>query len=260
MARVTGLGGIFVKTDDPAGLREWYRTRLGIDVEDFGASFQWREAMNPDVTGYSVWGVFPQATHYFDPSSRPFMINFRVDDLDGVLKSLRSAGESVADGVHEDEYGRFGWAMDPDGTRIELWQPPAAGAAAPEGFAATIRRFLEAVDAGDEAALAGCFDPEASMYFPFREPPGLVEGREAIITRFRGLFAAWRRREKAPPFVGFVPQELSVRAAGPGHALATFIVGIEGSSGRRTALGRQTLEGWRILHLHASNPGVAPKG
>lgn len=98
------------------------------------------------------------------------------------------------------------------------------------------------------------------MYFPFREPSGLVEGREAIIARFRGLFAAWRRRGKAPPFVGFVPKEMSVRATGPSHALATFIVGIEGSSGRRTALGRQTLEGWRILHLHASNPGAGPKG
>jgi predicted enzyme related to lactoylglutathione lyase len=258
MARVTGLGGVFVKTTDPARLREWYRSRLGIDVQDFGASFEWREAGNPDVTGYSIWGVFPEATSYFDPSTRPFMVNFRVDGLDVLLEHLRSTGEPVAEGVHEDEFGRFGWVMDPDGTRIELWQPTVAVEPATDGLARVIHGFLAAVDAGDEAALAGCFDPEASLYFPFRDSAGLTEGREAIIERFGRLFAAWRCRGKSPPFVGFVPEDLAVRAAGPGHALATFTVGIDASRGRRTVLGRQALEGWRILHLHASNLGTPP--
>lgn len=125
MGKVTGIGGVFFKCRDPKGLIEWYRTHLGLEPEDHGsAMFHWREHDDPEREGFTVWGPFSEDTAYFDPSKRPFMVNFRVDDLDAILASLREAGVEVDDKVEEYEYGRFGWFMDPEGTRIELWEPP----------------------------------------------------------------------------------------------------------------------------------------
>jgi predicted enzyme related to lactoylglutathione lyase/ketosteroid isomerase-like protein len=254
VGRVTGLGGVFVKSADPDALKDWYASRLGVDVKDFGANFEWRELEQPEVVGYSVWGVFGESTAYFEPSRRPFMVNLRVQDLDGLLEALRKAGEAVDERVEACEYGRFGWVMDPDGTRIELWEPPPSVAGRPvAGVEQIIHRFLAAVDTGDAETLASCFEPDASMYFPFENTSALVEGREAIMERFLQLFDAWRRRDVKMPYVGFKPEHVVVRSAGPGHALATFTVGIEGAPGRRTVLARDTLDGWRVLHLHASN-------
>lgn len=125
MPKVTGIGGVFFKCRDPGGLAEWYREHLGVDVAEWGgAHFPWREHDDPAQEGFTVWGPFSEDTEYFDPSDRPFMVNFRVDDLDAVLKRLRAAGVDVDDKVEEYDYGRFGWFMDPEGTRIELWEPP----------------------------------------------------------------------------------------------------------------------------------------
>jgi catechol 2,3-dioxygenase-like lactoylglutathione lyase family enzyme len=125
-ARVTGIGGIFFKSSDPGNLGAWYREHLGLDVADWGGtSFEWREARPPGRKASTVWSLFPSNTKYFDPSGAPFMINYRVDDLDRVLRALRREGCSVDARVEESEYGRFGWVMDPEGNRIELWQPPA---------------------------------------------------------------------------------------------------------------------------------------
>lgn len=124
MAKVTGIGGVFFKSRDPKGLAAWYREHLGLEVEDWGGvSFRWR-----DPNGFTVWSPFREDTSYFDPSDRPFMINFRVDDLDGMLARLREAGVRVDDKLEESEFGRFGWFLDPEGTRIELWEPPGLDA------------------------------------------------------------------------------------------------------------------------------------
>jgi len=123
--RVTGIGGVFFKAKDPGKLGEWYRDHLGIPVEGWGGcAFPWRHDDNPRKQGQTIWSPFPADTAYFKPSRKPFMVNFRVDDLHGVLKALRKEGVSVDKQVEESEYGKFGWIMDPDGNRIELWEPP----------------------------------------------------------------------------------------------------------------------------------------
>jgi len=125
MKRVTGIGGIFIKARDPAALREWYRRHLGIEVEDWGGVvFRWSGPDNPSGTGATVWSIFPESSDYFAPSDARFMVNYRVDDLHAVLAALRSEGCAVDDKVEESEFGRFGWVMDPEGNRVELWQPP----------------------------------------------------------------------------------------------------------------------------------------
>jgi predicted enzyme related to lactoylglutathione lyase len=122
MAKVVGLGGIFFKSRDPVALAAWYAQHLGFEVEEWGgARFQDGEAR----AGYAVWAPFPADTTYFGPGKRGYMVNFRVDDLAGLLEQLRAAGVEVDERVEQSEYGRFGWITDPEGTRIELWQPPA---------------------------------------------------------------------------------------------------------------------------------------
>ncbi len=127
MKRVTGIGGIFFKANDPDALRKWYGDHLGIESEgDSGAMFSWREAENPEQEGFTTWSAFPADTRYFDPSKAPFMINYRVADLDLLLQQLRDEGVEVDPRIEEYEYGRFAWIMDPEGNRIELWEPPAS--------------------------------------------------------------------------------------------------------------------------------------
>jgi predicted enzyme related to lactoylglutathione lyase len=126
MKRVTGIGGIFFKSKNPEKIKEWYRKHLGIEPEAEGnVSFKWRDNDDPKRTGSTVWASFPHDTDYFNPSSAPFMINYRVENLDYLLEQLRKEGVKVEDRIEEYEYGRFGWLMDPEGNRIELWQPPA---------------------------------------------------------------------------------------------------------------------------------------
>ena len=125
MKRVTGIGGIFFKSDDPEKTYQWYETHLGIkrSPDGAGAIFEWREAHDPESKSMTVWSVFPRSTKYFDPSHSGFMINYRVDDLDALLEALKAEGVQIEH--REDyDYGRFAWIMDPDGNRIELWEPP----------------------------------------------------------------------------------------------------------------------------------------
>lgn len=125
MKRVTGIGGVFFKARDPESLRAWYRRHLGLEIQDWGGmSFRWRDGEKPDVEGVTVWTIFPASTDYFAPSSAPFMINYRVDDLAPLLDVLRAEGCTVDDRLDESEFGKFGWVMDPEGNRIELWEPP----------------------------------------------------------------------------------------------------------------------------------------
>lgn len=125
MERVTGIGGIFFKSRDPKALADFYRDRLGVEFGfDHGAVFRWRDASDPERGGSTVWSIFAGDTQYFAPSTAPFMVNFRVRDLDAMLAQLRAAGVEVDAKVEDSDFGRFGWCMDPDGNRVELWQPP----------------------------------------------------------------------------------------------------------------------------------------
>jgi catechol 2,3-dioxygenase-like lactoylglutathione lyase family enzyme len=129
--RVTGIGGVFFKSQDPAKLADWYRVHLGIASESGGTGakaprfhpFEWKETDDPAKTGVTVWTVFPESSKYFDPSHAPFMINYRVANLERLLAQLKSEGVTVDDKIDDEPNGRFGWAMDPEGNRIELWQP-----------------------------------------------------------------------------------------------------------------------------------------
>jgi predicted enzyme related to lactoylglutathione lyase len=123
MKRVTGLGGVFFKSQDKTALTKWYSDRLGLDADEYGKMFQWRDDENPESRGYTVWSPFKEDTKYFEPSSKPFMINFRVDDLAGLLAALRQEGVQVVGEIQDEENGRFGWIMDPEGNKIELWEP-----------------------------------------------------------------------------------------------------------------------------------------
>ena len=124
MQRVTGIGGIFFKSPDPKALSAWYRDHLGLDVSDWGgAIFRWGGSDSP--SGTTIWSPFADDTNYLAPSSAPFMINFRVADLDALLAALRVEGCTVLDKTDSSEQGKFGWVIDPDGNKIELWQPPA---------------------------------------------------------------------------------------------------------------------------------------
>jgi catechol 2,3-dioxygenase-like lactoylglutathione lyase family enzyme len=128
MKRVTGIGGIFIKSPDPARLRDWYQKHLGIPVEAWGGTaFQWAGPENPDGRGATVWNVFEASSNYFNPSPAPFMVNYRVADLRALVAALRAEGCQVDDKVDESEYGKFGWVVDPDGNKIELWEPPEGG-------------------------------------------------------------------------------------------------------------------------------------
>jgi predicted enzyme related to lactoylglutathione lyase len=124
--RVTGLGGFFFKAKDPKAMYDWYQTHLGIQTgaDGSGAMFHWRDAADPEKTGLTVWSIFPQDTKYFDPSPAPFMMNFRVENLAELLKLLREEGVTIDPKVEEFDYGKFAWITDPEGNRIELWEPP----------------------------------------------------------------------------------------------------------------------------------------
>ena len=125
MKRVTGIGGVFFKSKDPKALAAWYRTHLGVEVEDWGgAVFRWRSPETPDGAGTTVWNPFPHDTTYFEPGGSAFMINYRVADLHALLAVLREEGVAVLEHVEESEFGKFGWVIDPDGNKVELWQPP----------------------------------------------------------------------------------------------------------------------------------------
>ena len=128
MKRVTGLGGIFFKAKDPKALYEWYRKHLGVESAPDGSGAMWRDADHPEIPGCNVFAIFPAETTYFAASQSSFMVNFRVENLDELLQALREEGVEVDSKVEEHEYGKFGWIMDPEGNRIELWEPPNTGA------------------------------------------------------------------------------------------------------------------------------------
>lgn len=125
MKRVTGIGGIFFNANDPVSLRAWYKRHLGIDVQDWGGtSFTWTDAEGKPANGTTVWSIGVASSDYFAPSKASFMINYRVDDLAALLQVLRDEGCDVMEKMEDSEFGKFGWVMDPEGNKVELWQPP----------------------------------------------------------------------------------------------------------------------------------------
>ncbi len=121
MKRVTGLGGFFFKTKDAISLKSWYSKHLGFVTDEYGATFSWHKENGQK--GYTVWSLFKEDTTYFNPGTKPFMINFRVENLEELLKTLKEEGVQVVGEMEVYEYGKFGWILDPEGNKIELWEP-----------------------------------------------------------------------------------------------------------------------------------------
>ncbi len=125
MKRVTGIGGIFFKANDAPALQAWYQRHLGIDVQAWGgAAFSGADAEGKPLGGSTIWSIAPAQAEQFEPGTAPFMVNYRVDDLHALLKALREEGCKVLDKTDDSEYGKFGWVIDPEGNKVELWQPP----------------------------------------------------------------------------------------------------------------------------------------
>ena len=123
MARVTGVGGVFLRAKDPKALKAWYVQHLGLTLSDYGGvTFQWSDEV-PAGTGMTIWSTFADDTKYFGPERQAVMINYRVDDLEALLAQLTEAGVPIAERSEDYSYGRFAWIVDPEGNRLELWQP-----------------------------------------------------------------------------------------------------------------------------------------
>ena len=127
--RVTGIGGVFFKTEDPKKLKAWYAKHLGFKTDEYGTIFRWIDPNNKDAKemAYTVWGTFKNDTTYFNPNDKQFMFNYRVDNLMRLLKVLKDAGVQVIGEIEEYPYSKFGWIMNPEGNKIELWEPKDDG-------------------------------------------------------------------------------------------------------------------------------------
>lgn len=123
MKRVTGIGGIFFKCKDPAKVREWYSTHLGLNTNQYGAVFEWFQGADSIIKGFTQWSPFKETTKYFEPSTKDFMINYRVADLEALVAQLRIEGVTIADSIETYDYGKFVHIIDIEGNKIELWEP-----------------------------------------------------------------------------------------------------------------------------------------
>lgn len=123
MKRVTGIGGIFFKSKDPQQIKEWYKTHLGFDTDQWGTNFEWRQGADPTQKGFTQWSPFTETTEYFAPSQKEFMINYRVEDIEALVVVLKQEGVTVLDEIEAFEYGKFVHILDGEGNKIELWEP-----------------------------------------------------------------------------------------------------------------------------------------
>lgn len=123
MKKVTGIGGIFFKCEDPEKVREWYKNHLGLDTNAYGATFEWREENDPTKKGATQWSPFAEKTGYFQPSTKDFMINYRVENLEALVEELKKEGVTILDNIETYEYGKFVHILDLEGNKIELWEP-----------------------------------------------------------------------------------------------------------------------------------------
>ena len=123
MKKVTGIGGIFFKCKDPNKIREWYKTHLGFDTDQYGANFEWREAADSTKKGSTQWSPFADTTTYFEPSTKDFMINYRVENLEALVEQLKNEGVTIVDKIEDSDYGKFVHIIDVEGNKIQLWEP-----------------------------------------------------------------------------------------------------------------------------------------
>lgn len=119
--RVTGIGGLFFKSANPKASKAWYKKHLGFNTDDYGCTFWWKDAHGNDCS--TQWSPFEKDTKYYEPSKKDFMFNYRVENLHELLKTLKTEGVTIIGEVEEYDYGKFGWIMDNDGNKIELWEP-----------------------------------------------------------------------------------------------------------------------------------------
>ncbi len=123
MKKVTGVGGVFFKCDDPKGMNEWYVKNLGLGTSEYGTTFEWRQDDDPSKKGSTSCCTFPKDTKYFDPSAKPFMINYRVENIVELQEELKKENVTIVDEIAEYDYGKFVHVLDPEGNVIELWEP-----------------------------------------------------------------------------------------------------------------------------------------
>lgn len=123
LKRVTGIGGVFFKCKDPEKVKEWYKNHLGFNTDQYGAGFEWWESPDTTRKGFTQWSPFSEKTKYFEPSTKEFMINYRVDNLVDLVAELKKEGVSILDTIETYDYGKFIHIMDPEGNKIELWEP-----------------------------------------------------------------------------------------------------------------------------------------
>jgi predicted enzyme related to lactoylglutathione lyase len=123
MKKVTGIGGIFFKCKDPNALNEWYKTHLGLDTSPYGTSFEWLQADDSTKKGITQWSAFSDTTKYFEPSTKDFMINYRVENLEELVAELKKEGVTILDDIENSDYGKFVHIVDLEGNKIELWEP-----------------------------------------------------------------------------------------------------------------------------------------
>lgn len=123
MKKVTGIGGLFFKCKDPEKVKEWYSKHLGLIMDQYGTSFEWRQGDDPTKYGFTQWSAFSDSTKYFDPSVKEFMINYRVQDLENLVNELRKEGVTILDSIESYDYGKFVHILDNEGNKIELWEP-----------------------------------------------------------------------------------------------------------------------------------------
>lgn len=123
MKKVTGIGGIFFKCNDPAKMNEWYKTHLGLTAGQYGAVFEWHQGADPAKKGFTQWSPFPDKTKYFEPSTKDFMINYRVENIEALVEELEKNGVTVLDKIETYDYGKFVHILDIEGNKIELWEP-----------------------------------------------------------------------------------------------------------------------------------------
>jgi len=121
--KVSGLGGVFFKSDKPEDLKTWYEKNLGLPCDQYGHMFSWRHKDEPEKLGYTQFSVFDKKTEYLNPSQKDFMINFRVEHIEALVQQLKKDGMNVIGDIESYEYGKFAWVMDPDGNKVELWEP-----------------------------------------------------------------------------------------------------------------------------------------
>ena len=123
MKKVTGIGGVFFKCKDPEKVKEWYSKHLGLAMDQYGTSFEWRQGDDPKKYGFTQWSAFSDSTDYFEPSEKDFMINYRVQDLEKLVTDLKEEGVTILDSVESYDYGKFVHILDNEGNKIELWEP-----------------------------------------------------------------------------------------------------------------------------------------